>query len=223
VVLARIISGLTIAGALYLAVDLSRSDRPARRPVPEAASESPPELRLFGWPRRVDWQEFQTRRTHPWGKARTLASIRSTLEVRGLEIARVDGETWGVQRADVSVGVERGHSWVKEGERSEYVRAHEQGHFDITGLIAREWLDHVQQVRAASQADAQAQVEQSFAALAEKLALLQRLYDHDTSGGEEPQRAWLARIERAIARGEPLPPASRFPGYGALGASRDPY
>jgi len=172
VVLARIISGLTIAGALYLAVDLSRSDRPARRPVPEAASESPPELRLFGWPRRVDWQEFQTRRTHPWGKARTLASIRSTLEVRGLEIARVDGETWGVQRADVSVGVERGHSWVKEGERSEYVRAHEQGHFDITGLIAREWL---------------------------------------------------ARIERAIARGEPLPPASRFPGYGALGASRDPY
>ena len=220
----RVVLGLAVAGALYLAIDLARL-RPAEPLHPDTGrptAETPAELRLLGWPRRVDWSEFETRRAHPWGVARTLASIRSTIEVSGLEVGQAR-EHWTVRRVEVSVDVERGHSWVKESDRTEYVRAHEQGHFDITGLIAREWLDQLREIRAASREAVLAEAERTGNELGEKLALLQRLYDHETYGGEEPQRAWLERIDRAIESGRPLPHASKFAGYGALGGSLEPY
>ena len=191
--------------------------------VPAIAGRA--EVKLLGWPRQLSWEGFRNLRQAPVGRPQNAAMIASRFGVPdgdGLAPIERDGR-WRFERIVVFVEMDRAHSWVAEEHRSDRVLAHEQAHLDITGLAAREWIETLQQIEAASGSQALDEAERSYRQIHDKLRLVQRLYDHGSNGSREEQDAWLDRIARLTRAGAPLPEPGELKGYSAIGGSYDTY
>jgi len=93
---------------------------------------------MSGFPRNLTWGDFRSVQNSlvPPAQANTAAQWATT----GWSARVVNGE-YRVHGARVNVSIDRHNSWAVPGARtSAALLRHEQGHYDITGLIARDLI-----------------------------------------------------------------------------------
>jgi len=153
---------------------------------------------LEGWPRRIDWSEFQELSERPPG-ARENAQIDSVGLTSGLQAGR-EGGRYRVAELRIRVQVNIAGSWVVTDRKSDALLAHEQGHYDITGLASRDLLADLMALREPTVRALQEAMDRTLAASRRRAGALSDRYDLDTAHGSDvaAQTAWERRIERAI-------------------------
>ena len=168
------------------------------RPVgaPAAATAGP---RLTGWPRTITWTEFREIGRRPTGE-REDAQISSNLEQPSQVSVTRTGGRFRLGTYEAVLSVEADESWVVTSAKSDALLAHEQGHYDITGIIARDMIRDLRGVRAATTAGLEREV-QAIIERADTLAdRLTELYDEQTDHGREraQQARWEALLRTSI-------------------------
>lgn len=104
-------------------------------------------------------------------------------------------------------------SGVRTGARNEYTLAHEQVHFDITELHARQFAEQMKTIRGvgpdrrSATQDLYAQVEVAYEELMRRLGTMQRAYDGETTNGlrKKDQKRWAAKVEALLAEADAYP------------------
>jgi hypothetical protein len=91
---------------------------------------------MTGFPRTLTWNNYPQRQTSPSPPMQALTSARWAMS--GWNVAVVNGE-YRVTGIRITVSLNTQASWaVPAAVSSASLLVHEQGHYDITGLIARD-------------------------------------------------------------------------------------
>jgi hypothetical protein len=91
-------------------------------------------------------------------------------------------------------------------QKSDTLLAHEQGHFDITGLVARDLVKALAALRVSTTDELQREVSRLFEAYDAWANSLSKQYDDETDHGRnvKTQTDWESRIKTAIQQGTSL-------------------
>jgi hypothetical protein len=96
---------------------------------------------MTGFPRNLTWNDFRTVGVSP-SPPRT-AYVSSIYRTTGWQVALIAG-VYRVRGFRVTVSLRPGQSWATSAaKQNNGLLAHEQGHYDITGLVARDLARHV--------------------------------------------------------------------------------
>lgn len=161
--------------------------------------------------KQVTWDDFKGRwRRQPRFGAEA-AYIASGIQISdwSTDPQRQPDATW-VARPDGLTAfsfMEKFESSVEPGQQSDYALAHEQGHFDLTEVVARELrvelldLEGTGAIRGDAAVDLQSRVDEAFAAALARMDRIQQQYDGETVHGtkKKKQRQWLADIRERLA------------------------
>jgi len=91
---------------------------------------------MTGFPRNLTWNDFRTVQASP--SPPRAAFVSSVYRTTGWRVALVAG-VYRVRGFRVTVSLSSGQSWATSAAKQNAgLLAHEQGHYDITGLIARD-------------------------------------------------------------------------------------
>jgi hypothetical protein len=137
---------------------------------------------LAGWPRSLAWSDFPEVATRPAGATEAAQISTEVVQPDRVDIARAGGSL-RLSSYTVRVRLVRDECWVVADQKSDALLVHEQGHYDITGLTARDMVAALAGVRASSAADLQQQVTDIIAAAGALASSLTSLYDGSASGG----------------------------------------
>jgi hypothetical protein len=100
---------------------------------------------------------------------------------------------------------------VVTGQKSDTLLAHEQGHFNITGLVARDLVKALGALRVATTDELQREVSRLYQAYDGWAKDLSKKYDDETNHGRntKSQADWESRIRTCMQQGTSLgvPPA----------------
>ncbi len=172
---------------------------------------------------RVDHEANCTYKTLSWDDFRgpvvngqQAAWIRSTviLEPFETDFERVDdGFVARPRFPAVYAYMDKLNSGVRTGARNDYTLAHEQRHFDITELHARQFAQEMAVIegvgadRRAASEDLFDKVQLAYEALIERLGTMQLTYDGETGNGlrKKQQGKWAEKIADLLAASEPYP------------------
>lgn len=172
----------------------------ADSPGPEAANDGVQQnITLSGWPRSIEWREFHEVSTRPQN-ANEDALIATETMTGQASIARVGGQ-WLLAELSLDVVVNRDASWVVGSRKSSELKDHEQGHFDIHGMIiGRDVIEELRRLRARSQRRLASQLRQAMRRARRRGQQMTNNYDEDTRHGLERTRqaAWEQAIQNAI-------------------------
>jgi hypothetical protein len=106
--------------------------------------------------------------------------------------------------------MDRAASWVVRGSEAADLLTHEQGHFDITALGARDFLNDVLALSGSSATDLQSQIDSAQSSNQSTIDSVNSMYDVDpncgTSHGTNAanQQQWNLRINNAKTSGARL-------------------
>lgn len=157
-----------------------------------AASTGPT---LSGWPREISWSEFREVQSRPTGENEDATISTNLQQPEQVNVARSSGR-FRLDSYEAVLSVVESESWVVTSAKSDELLAHEQGHYDITGLVARDMIRDLRALRAASTAALQRDV-QAIIRRADALAdRLTALYDQQTNHGRD--RARQARWDQLL-------------------------
>ncbi len=173
------------------------------RPVGSAAAIAAPTL--VGWPRQIAWSEFTDVATRPDGETEDAQVASDTQMPSRHQIVQDQGQL-KLAPFTARLVVTRSNSWVVTSKKSDVLLAHEQGHYDITGLIARDMIADIGRAHAGSAADLQQQVT-SIQQTAQSLATqLTNQYDTETNHGlkTDRQQKWEAHLAALKQNGSRL-------------------
>ena len=163
------------------------------------------------WPSRVKWTQFR-RVAKPPGGATTNAHIEGEYRNppgKRFQVAK-EGKLFKLTKVNLVVKVIPGESWVVKGKEDRELLAHEQGHWDIPGLLAREYHKEIKKLRGTSVAQLQARFKKPEVRIAEKRDKLNKGtggYDTETDHGRKKaqQKRWSTLIASCITTGKNLP------------------
>lgn len=167
-------------------------------PIP-ASGNVQQDLRLTGWPRSIDWDEFREVSERPAGQNED-ARINPVTEGGEARTVREQGR-WKLAELELHVIVNRADSWVVRSQKSDALKSHEQGHFDIHGLIAgRDMLEALGALRERSNERLARAVAATMRRYQQRAQSLSDTYDEDTAHGRKADRqaAWEAAIRTSI-------------------------
>jgi hypothetical protein len=173
------------------------ADSNARPAGASAAASTGPTL--TGWPREIAWGEFREIQRRPTGENED-AQISSSLEQPEQVHVTRSGGRFRLDAYEAVLSVVEDESWVVTSAKSDTLLAHEQGHYDITGLVARDMIRDLRGLRAASTAalgrEVQAIIRRADA-LADRLTIL---YDEQTNHGRNraKQEKWEQLLRTSI-------------------------
>jgi hypothetical protein len=137
---------------------------------------------LTGWPRSIGWADFTEVAVAP-DNAHEAAQIDSrAIQPTNVSVERSNG-TVRVTAYTVTLSVFRDNSWVVASQKSGALLNHEQGHYDITGIVARDMVTQIGAARAASARELQEQIQAIIARSAALGERLTNLYDGDGPTG----------------------------------------
>lgn len=165
-----------------------------------AFGDDPPSpLKLTGWPRKLTWDDFRVVETARDDRHDRDAGFYSSFEVTDSEYKRPAPSIFQVRTLTIQITIEDDR-WVRRGRQSAALLAHEQGHFDVTGLAAHTLARALFRLRADSVDSLRkkgAQTAHDHAALCQRW---NQQYDDETNHGldKKAQRRWSDRIARAI-------------------------
>jgi hypothetical protein len=156
-------------------------------------------LRITGWPRDIEWAEFRHISARPAGE-REDAQINPVTEGGEARTVRERGR-WKLAALELKVIVNLDDSWVVQAKKSDALKAHEQGHFDIHGLIGgRDMLEALKSLRERSNDRLGRAIGRTMERHSQRAQQMSDAYDVDTEHGLNAARqaAWETRIQNAI-------------------------
>jgi hypothetical protein len=172
----------------------------ADTPGPEAANEGvQQDISVSGWPRSIRWTEFRELASRP-SSANEDAQV-GTETTTGTPVTVRQGGQWMLAELELEIVVNRANSWVVTSRKSSALRAHEQGHFDIHGIIVgRDLVEELRRIRARSNGRLGVAVRRKMRQAMQRGQRMTNAYDEDTNHGlaAERQAAWEQQIRNAI-------------------------
>jgi len=177
-------------------------------PLPTGTSTSqaaPSGGTISGWPRKIEWSEFREIQKRPDGMSEDAQIHSEVSSPSRLSVARENGQ-FRLPNYPAKLEVVRDDTWVVAGTKSDDLLAHEQVHFDITGLSGRDMVRDMLALRAKTSAELQREVTritQRYQQLANDLT---EKYDRETnhSRNADQQKRWATHIKSCIDSGKPL-------------------
>jgi len=158
------------------------------------------------WPRSLAWSEFTELRSRPSGvRENAQISVTTDLPSSGIKVIHV-GSVVRIDDIEVPLLVVGTETWVVTGTKTGDLLSHEQGHLDITGLVAWEFYRGVMAARAPNATALKNQIDAHVARAGAKLHGLSGSdtqvgkYDRETSHGTNAgeQRRWKDLIQDCI-------------------------
>jgi hypothetical protein len=165
--------------------------------------------RLRGWPRQIQWREFQDVSSRPAGEHEDAQIHAEAILDDNVSVCRERGQL-KLGAFGVRVQVTESDSWVVTSAKSDALLAHEQGHFDLQGLDARKLMNDLAALRASSAEELQRLVRERIDRSRTDAQAMSDRYDsesetdHGRNAGR--QRLWEAAIREAIESGGAFTP-----------------
>src|ERR1700730_10496090 len=139
--------------------------------------------------------------------ANTVARFRS----RSPYIQRADGK-WVVVGANcvVTISMDKVSSWVVSGSKTSALLTHEQGHYNIVALGARDFMNDVLAIVGDDEADISSQIDSARSSAQSFIDSVNQMYDEDPNCGtahgtdSAKQQQWNLRINNAKTSGARL-------------------
>lgn len=165
-------------------------------------------MSVTGWPRNLVWGDFRGIDSAPDGvKEDAQIQVDTSPPSRGIRVLP-DRDMLKIGEIRVPVTVVRRGSWVVRSRKSDPLLKHEQGHFDITGLVAWELYRALMALRAATASDLSDLLQENVDRAQVKLAALsgsetdgtEGKYDIETKHGTDAkeQKRWDDLIHDSI-------------------------
>jgi hypothetical protein len=155
----------------------------------------------------LTWGDFTELPSRPPGEIEdaqihTEAALPDEVTVEGI------GGRLRVVGVIVTLRIINGDTWVVGSQKSDSLLNHEQGHFDITGLLGHDMARQILNAKAHKLSELQQQMRRVVARSNRLAARLTEQYDGQTDHGlnEAAQRRWDDRIQSSIRSGRPLAP-----------------
>jgi len=161
--------------------------------------------RLAGWPRKIAWSEFKPVLQRPSGENEDAQIDTQTQQPSRVRVKREQGQ-FRLGSITMRLAVIHNNSWVVADQKNDALLAHEQGHFDITGLVAGDLVKALGVLRTSTHYSLQREVSRLFTAYDGWAKDLSEQYDQETNHGRnvEKQSDWQSRIEACIQQGRSL-------------------
>jgi hypothetical protein len=168
-------------------------------------------MAIRNWPSKVSWAQFK-KVDKPPGGATTNAHIEgqySNPPGKQFQVEKV-GKHFKLTNVCLVLKLIPAESWVVKGKQSKVLLNHEQGHWDILGLIAREYHGEIKKLRASSVKQLKARFKKLEVRIAEKRDNLNSGsggYDTETDHGKkkDQQKKWDSLIAACKKTGKELP------------------
>jgi hypothetical protein len=168
-------------------------------------------MAIIGWPSKVKWRQFKKLKKRPIA-AETDAHIKGRYgNPKNKKFRPVSGKDgWRLKNINLKLSLIPSQTWVVKGLQSDKLLNHEQGHWDILGLLARELHTDLEAIRAPSLkklADMVEEAQRNMDAKAERIGGNEGRYDTETNHGlkDKEQKTWDNLIEKCITNGKKLP------------------
>ncbi len=110
-----------------------------------------------------------------------------------------NGKAVAVSTINVNLTVVTPESWVVTNAKTDYLLKHEQGHYDITSLGAREFYNTSQTLKGNSVHNLKLKIAELKQKIQKKINIANKLYDAQTehSQKKQVQQTWDKKIEAA--------------------------
>ena len=160
---------------------------------------------LVGWPRSIAWSEFDEVSARPAGEKEDAQIASEVEQPQQVAVARAQGQ-FRVASYEARLVVHKDLSWVVKSTKSVELLAHEQGHYDITGLGGRDMIADIGRARASSRSDLANDVKAIIKRAQEVADKLTKTYDTDTdhSRKRDRQQKWEQLIASCMQNGTRL-------------------
>jgi len=170
----------------------------------DAGSGSPVQatVQIFGWPRNISWDEFKELRSRPEGEDEDAQTHSEADQPERVTVHSVGG-WFRVTALTVRVRIVSGDTWVVGPLKTDNLLNHEQGHYDITGVLGRDMANEIVAARARNVQGLQEQVAQIIERYTDRADAWTKLYDHETehSRNDAAQRRWDRQLRDSIRSG----------------------
>jgi len=161
---------------------------------------------MGGWPRTLSWGDFPGVEARPPGANDESAQIHSEVDQpERVSVTRSGGQR-RVSSLTVTIRIVREDTWVVNSQKTAELLSHEQGHYNITGLMGRDMGNEILAARAGTLADLQQQVTRIIERYRQRSQALSDQYDTETRNGRDrdAQRRWDDRIRQSMDQGTPF-------------------
>jgi hypothetical protein len=153
-------------------------------------------MSLTNFNNTISWGDFTQMPSRPSGETED-AFIKTGMPFK-YDMKSV-GRAVMVENLEIDVAILSNSSWVVSSERTDELLKHEQGHFDIAALTAREFYDKAQLIKGKSSDDLTKKVNALNAAIQAKRKLFNERYDKETDhhNKKDVQQSWDKKIDTA--------------------------
>ena len=176
---------------------------------PTGAQPQAPAPRLVGWPRAIQWREFRNITARPSGVNEDAQISSEGVPDTNIR-PQLENGRFRIPAITIRLTIVQNDTWVVADKKSDDLLVHEQGHYDITGLLGRELGDALLAIRAADMAELQREVARILEHYRDQSEKLTKQYDEtDTDNGRnaDEQQRWNKKLEDCIKNGARLAPA----------------
>lgn len=151
-------------------------------------------MALYNFNYAISRTQFRKFATTPDGQFYD-AALASDFSVSNILLAR-KGHALVIADADVKIFVDTNRSYVLTSQMSEYLLKHEQLHYDITALAAREYYKKVFELIGKDEFTLHANMYKMRSSLQQIMIGTQRRYDHQTKHDidKTAQEKWIRNV-----------------------------
>jgi hypothetical protein len=143
----------------------------------------------------VSWSDFTELSARPQG-VKEDAQIHPEMSFRNFQVGK-NGNAVIIKDVEIDIELVANDCWVVRTAKSNDLLKHEQGHYDILTICARELYAALLAIRATSTKDLQKQLEKEKARLGDKVTKADARYDTKTnhSLNQTVQQTWDQKID----------------------------
>ena len=161
-------------------------------------------IALTGFLQAVSWTEFKTVQSAPDGSGDD-AFTQAVFNTQFSSILNADGK-WVIpaERLNVTIRMDTQNSWVVSGRKSNSLLTHEQGHYNITALGARDCHTDIVAIVGDSSDVVQSHGNSITSTAQSLIGSVNEMYDEDPNCGmahgsdSSAQAQWNLKIRNAI-------------------------
>jgi hypothetical protein len=159
-------------------------------------------LNQTGWPRTLTWSDFPEVSSRPSAADEDAQIHCEVSQPERVSVTREGGQ-FRVTALTVNITILREDSWVVTSQKTASLLSHEQGHYDITGLMGRDMGNEILAARARTVDGLQEQVTRIIERYRQRSQELNDLYDTQTnhSRNRDAQARWDERIRASMTNG----------------------
>jgi hypothetical protein len=165
-------------------------------------------MAIMGWPSNVSWAKFRKLSARPSG-AKVDAHIEGYWEnPPGKLFKPTKGpDGWRLENINIAVRLKNSQTWVVNGKEGADLLKHEQGHWNLLGLIVRELHAKLEALRAPTASGLGPLANRATRHAQAKADKVNRRYDKETnhSLNKANQLKWDSLIASRISSGKHLP------------------